>query len=55
MAGTLNRLCRHQHEVTFGYLTSGNLGVPDSEARMAISLLNELSGSGPGDEQEKTG
>jgi glucosamine-6-phosphate deaminase len=43
MAGTLHRLRRHQHEVTFAYLTSGNLGVPDNEARMAISLLSELS------------
>src|SRR6202795_3541612 len=42
MAGTLHRLRRHQHEGTFAYLTSGNLGVPDNEARMAISLLNEL-------------
>jgi glucosamine-6-phosphate deaminase len=42
MAGTLHRMRRHQHEVTFAYLTSGNLGVPDNEARMAISLLNEL-------------
>jgi glucosamine-6-phosphate deaminase len=42
MAGTLHRLRRHQHEVTFAYLTSGNLGVPDNEARMAISLLNEV-------------
>ena len=43
MAGTLHRLGRHRHEVTFAYLTSGNLGVPDNEARMAISLLNELN------------
>jgi glucosamine-6-phosphate deaminase len=43
MAGTLHRLRRHRHEVTFAYLTSGNLGVPDNEARMAISLLNELN------------
>jgi glucosamine-6-phosphate deaminase len=49
MAGTLHRLCRHQHEVTFAYLTSGNLGVPDNEARMAISLLNEFSVSRPFD------
>jgi glucosamine-6-phosphate deaminase len=42
MAGTLHRLRRQQHEVTFAYLTSGNLGVPDNEARMAISLLNEV-------------
>jgi glucosamine-6-phosphate deaminase len=45
MAGTVNRLVRHQHEVTFAYLTSGNLGVPDDEARMAVSFLNELSAS----------
>ena len=49
MAGTLHRLVRHQHEVTFAYLTSGNLGVPDNEARMAISLLNELSVNRLGD------
>src|ERR1700732_1158740 len=53
MAGTLHRLCRHQHEVTFAYLTSGNLGVPDSEARMAIRLLNELRDRRPGDVQGK--
>jgi glucosamine-6-phosphate deaminase len=42
MAGTLNRLVSHHHELTFVYLTSGNLGVPDNEARMALSLLNEM-------------
>ena len=35
--------------MTFGYLTSGNLGVPDNEARMSISLLNELSVDRPED------
>jgi glucosamine-6-phosphate deaminase len=45
MAGTLNRLVSHRHEVTLVYLTSGNLGVPDNEARMALSLLNELGRS----------
>jgi glucosamine-6-phosphate deaminase len=53
MAGTLHRLRRHQHEVTFAYLTSGNLGVPDNEARMAISLLNEISVSRPSGGQKK--
>ena len=53
MAGTLHRLCRHQHQVTFAYLTSGNLGVPDNEARMAISLLNELNVNRPEDVQGK--
>jgi glucosamine-6-phosphate deaminase len=51
MAGTLHRLCRHRHEVTFAYLTSGNLGVPDNESRMAISLLSELSVDRPADAQ----
>jgi glucosamine-6-phosphate deaminase len=53
MAGTLHRLRRHQHEVTFAYLTSGNLGVPDNEARMSISLLNELSVDRPAEAQGK--
>src|SRR6516165_8702623 len=53
MAGTLHRLVRHQHEVTLVYLTSGNLGVPDSEARMAIGLLNELSENPEGDPQRR--
>lgn len=42
MAGTLNRLVNQGHEVTLVYVTSGNLGVPDREARMALSLLNEV-------------
>ena len=42
LAGTLNRLVNQGHEVTLMYLTSGNLGVPDREARMALSLLNEV-------------
>jgi glucosamine-6-phosphate deaminase len=47
MAGTLHRLVRQQHEVTLAYLTSGNLSVPDGEARMAFSLLHELGISQP--------
>jgi glucosamine-6-phosphate deaminase len=42
MGGTLNRLVNHGHDLTFVYLTSGNLSVPDNEARMAISLLTEI-------------
>jgi glucosamine-6-phosphate deaminase len=53
MAGTLHRLVGHGHEVTFVYLTSGNLGVPDSEARMAIGLLNELSENPEGDPRRR--
>jgi glucosamine-6-phosphate deaminase len=53
MAGTLHRLVSHQHEVTFVYLTSGNLGVPDSEARMALGLLNELTENPGGDNHGK--
>jgi glucosamine-6-phosphate deaminase len=47
MAGTLHRLVSQQHEVTLAYLTSGNLSVPDGEARMALSLLHELGVSRP--------
>jgi glucosamine-6-phosphate deaminase len=45
MAGTLNRMVRHGHDLNFVYLTSGNLGVPDGEARMALGLLSELAES----------
>ncbi len=41
MAGTLHRLVQHGHEVTVAYLTSGNLGVPDAEARWAAQLMVE--------------
>jgi glucosamine-6-phosphate deaminase len=47
MAGTLHRLVTQKHEVTLTYLTSGNLSVPDAEARMAFSLLHELGVSQP--------
>ena len=43
MAGTIHRLVSQRHEVTLAYLTSGNLSVPDGEARMAFSLLHELA------------
>jgi glucosamine-6-phosphate deaminase len=43
MAGTIHRLVSQRHEVTLVYLTSGNLSVPDAEARMAFSLLHELA------------
>jgi len=48
MAGTIHRLVTQRHEVTLAYLTSGNLSVPDGEARMAFSLLHELAVSGSG-------
>jgi glucosamine-6-phosphate deaminase len=47
MAGTLHRLVSQRHEVTLAYLTSGNLSVPDGEARMAFSLLHELGVAQP--------
>ena len=43
MAGTIHRLVSQRHDVTLAYLTSGNLSVPDGEARMAFSLLHELA------------
>src|SRR5260370_1364789 len=47
MAGTLHRLVRQRPRGTLPYLTSGNLSVPDGEARMAFSLLHELGVSQP--------
>lgn len=41
MAGTLSRLTETGHEVTVAYMTSGNLGVPDEEARWAAELMVE--------------
>lgn len=49
MGGTIRRLMNHGHEVTVVYQTSGNLAVPDEEARMATRLVLDLtatSGSG---------
>ncbi|WP_221030159.1 glucosamine-6-phosphate deaminase [Actomonas aquatica] len=47
MAGTLHRLVQHGHEVTVAYLTSGNLGVPDAEARWAAQLMLEANAAAP--------
>ncbi len=43
MAATLHRLVQHGHEVTVAYLTSGNLGIPDTEARWAAQLMLEAN------------
>lgn len=48
MAGTLHRLVTHGHEVTVAHLTSGNLGVPDPEARWVAQLMQEAGGSPSG-------
>lgn len=42
LGGTMHRLAHQGHEVTVAYLTSGNLAVPDPDARRAIELLTEL-------------
>ncbi len=42
MGGTLHRLVNQNNDVTVAYLTSGNLAVPDSEARRVIELMLEL-------------
>jgi glucosamine-6-phosphate deaminase len=47
LAGTIHRLVSQGHAVTLTYLTSGNLGVPDTEAKMAIGLLEELTADLP--------
>jgi glucosamine-6-phosphate deaminase len=49
MAGTLHRLVSHQHEVTVANLTSGNLAVPDAEARWAAQLMLEADEGGGSD------
>ncbi len=43
MAGTLNRLVAHGHEIAVAYATSGSLGVPDEEARWAAQLMVEAA------------
>jgi glucosamine-6-phosphate deaminase len=48
MAGTLHRLVLHEHEVTVAHLTSGNLGVPDEEARWAAQLILEADAAPSG-------
>jgi len=44
MAGTLHRLISQGHDVTVAYLTSGNLGVPDADARWVAELMLEAGG-----------
>ncbi len=48
LAGTLHRLVKHGHEVTVAYLTSGNLSVPDAEARWAAQLMVEAEAAPKG-------
>ncbi len=43
MAGTLNRLVSHGHDIAVAHLTSGNLAVPDAEARWAAQLVVEAN------------
>lgn len=50
MAGTLNRLITQGHDVTVVYLTSGNLGVPDADARWVAEFMLEADGGSESDE-----
>jgi glucosamine-6-phosphate deaminase len=43
MGGTIRRLIDHKNVVTVVYQTSGNLAVPDEEARMATQLVIDLA------------
>lgn len=43
LGGTMHRLANQGHDVTVAYLTSGNLAVPDTDARRAIELIMELA------------
>ncbi|MEM1058522.1 MAG: glucosamine-6-phosphate deaminase [Verrucomicrobiota bacterium] len=49
IGGTLHRLVDQGHEVTLAFLTSGNLAVPDPQARLATDLVLEMSS--PDDEE----
>ncbi len=42
MGGTLSRLVSQGHDVSVIYMTSGNLAVPDIEARWTLNLLGQL-------------
>lgn len=42
MGGTLSRLVKQGHQVTVAYATSGNLAVPDPEARRIVELILEM-------------
>lgn len=50
LGGTINRLKKHGNEVSIAYQTSGNLAVPDGEARRAIELMIELGEERSGQE-----
>jgi glucosamine-6-phosphate deaminase len=43
LGGTLHRLANQGHTVSVAYLTSGNLAVPDTDARRGIELIMELA------------
>ncbi|WP_309382792.1 glucosamine-6-phosphate deaminase [Cerasicoccus frondis] len=45
LGGVIHRLANQGHKVTVAYLTSGNLAVPDPDARRAIELINEMGES----------
>ena len=47
MGGTLSRLVRQGHDVRVMTLTSGNLGVPDAEARKVARLLDDAGAGDP--------
>ncbi len=53
LGGTIHRLANQGHEVTVAYMTSGNLAVPDPDARRSIELIIEL-GESLRDEAEVT-
>lgn len=42
MGGTVHRLKHQGSEVTLGYLSSGNLAVPDNLAKQTLALMSEL-------------
>jgi len=55
LGGTIHRLNTHGNEVTIAYQTSGDLAVPDPEARQAIEMIIDVAEARGHVDEEKYG
>ncbi len=55
LGGTIHRLNTHGNEVSIAYQTSGDLAVPDPEARQAVEMLIDVSAARNHADEEKYG
>lgn len=55
LGGTIHRLNTHGNEVTIAYQTSGDLAVPDPEARQAVEMIVDIATARGHAEEEKYG